>query len=185
MIVAEGNVKCLACGSRVSIDDDADVAEGQDVYIICEDCAADGELEPSEALLGVLADRKEAVLAFDQGLRVVAGTEPIAEVFGDLVQELRGLAPGDIIQCMRAVTPAGCGGTPLCRTCELRGALTATFDSGRPVAAVTATRRVMTAEGLRSLILTFTTERVGDSVLMTVTHSTLAPPVRRAKAPAD
>ena len=75
---------------------------------------------------------------------------------------------GDIIECVNAGLPGGCGKTVHCTMCTLRNTLIETLETGQGTADVPATRNVNAPEGERPVHFLISTEQVDGHILMKI-----------------
>ncbi len=79
-----------------------------------------------------LDDFEVPVVVFDRDVRVQAANKPMADLLGKSEREMSGLLGGEVMECVYARRPEGCGGTIHCKTCTIRNTVERTLDTGEP-----------------------------------------------------
>jgi len=84
---------------------------------------------------------------------------------------------GDVLDCIHATSPAGCGNTPACETCTVRSIVMDTFQTGQSHVQVPAclTRRSGTGRRRKTQFV-ISTERVANIVLLRIDELRDDPP---------
>lgn len=108
------------------------------------------------------------VFLADDDVRVHAGNQLAASLVGKKLDELPGKYGGQVIECVNASRPGGCGKTILCRTCVIRNSVTDTFQTGKSHIRLPASRELATDEGVVSVRFVISTEKVGPVVLLRI-----------------
>jgi len=109
--------------------DDARITHG-----MCEPCLASFERQYDTVLLGEYLDRFQLpVLAVDHQGRVVATNQRMAQAIGRPDRAVSGLLGGEVMECMYASLPEGCGHTKHCGACTVRRAVMETMATGQPL----------------------------------------------------
>ena len=73
------------------------------------------------------------VLLVDADVRVLAANSLALDLVGKTMEDIRGSLGGDVLECINASRPKGCGKTDLCPDCVFRASVTETYTTGRPV----------------------------------------------------
>lgn len=113
-------------------------------------------------------------------------TEPVIVVDGDVTlsylnqsaQRLTGKTPdaaqnrkgGEVFDCAHSRLPGGCGRTIHCSGCAIRQSVTRTYETGEPQVLVPATLKKADPDGPGAAVLTITTLKRGDMVLLRIDH---------------
>jgi len=108
------------------------------------------------------------VIAVDSNTRALRLNEAGSRVLGRTADQTSGRLIGDVIECIHAATPEGCGRTIHCSACAIRRAVTATSGDGQPRRAVKAEQLVRTEQGLKLAHYTLSTEKAGGAVLVMI-----------------
>jgi hypothetical protein len=157
---------CIWCQRELGT---AEGGMGAPVPAVCDACAA-----------VLSADNREPLGSFiekiDAPVLVLAGTGQVelanakARVFlGKSAPAIGGHLAGEVIECIWASEPEGCGGTVHCSGCTLRRSVHHTHATGEPLNAHSC-HDVRTPGGVRTLWLEFSTERAGKLVLLKVSQ---------------
>ena len=83
-------------------------------------------------------------------------------------REVRGQLAGEVLECIYAKKPGGCGQQVHCKACAIRNSVTATHRTGRPLIDVDAYQEVMTKDGLKRVHLKVSTAKRSGSVLLKI-----------------
>ena len=75
---------------------------------------------------------------------------------------------GDVFECAYARLPGGCGKTIHCSGCTIRRAVLTTFETGAPQGMVPATLNQDDPDDPRAVMLTITTVKIGEMVMLRV-----------------
>ena len=84
---------------------------------------------------------------------------------------IKGQLLGDVIECVNAQTPEGCGRTIHCSGCTIRRMVTATHQDGRPRQSVEADQLVMRAGSVVPVRYSISTQKVGNAVLLIIENA--------------
>lgn len=156
---------CAWC--KVDLDGMGDELRGGPItHGICETCArhfAANGLVPLREFLDAL---EPPVLLVDSAGVVLAANESARRVLGIQPGGAEGSLSGDILNCVNAPLPGGCGMTGRCAECEIRGSVTRTFETGIAMDHVAACLEVQGDSGPEQVLLHISTERVNGSVLL-------------------
>ncbi|GAB4328138.1 MAG: hypothetical protein Kow0069_35280 [Promethearchaeota archaeon] len=120
---------CAWCGKRL---DPLSDERGPPTHGICDQCAEDLELTRVD-LQDLLDEMLGPVVVVDAD-NAVAGANSLArEKYGARGRRLRGLGIGEVLKCVYADLPGGCGTTTHCDGCTIRRAVVRTLSTGVPV----------------------------------------------------
>jgi hypothetical protein len=149
---------CLVChGIFESADDDPVITQG-----ICLQCSESFVAPASARTLGEFLDQIGVpVLLMDDDVRVAGFNHAAHALLGGQHHRLRDRFIGEVIECVNAGSPGGCGHTENCKGCTLRHAITTTHQTGE-------NKRRILARQLGKLI---STEKVGRFVLLRLDES--------------
>ncbi|HXX56051.1 MAG TPA: hypothetical protein VEI81_08130 [Methanoregula sp.] len=73
------------------------------------------------------------VFLVDEDASVLAANSLAIEAFGKPVEFSQGRLCGNVIDCINALLPEGCGKTPACPDCGIRNAVNETFRTGKGI----------------------------------------------------
>ena len=76
--------------------------------------------------------------------------------------------PGDLISCIYAAAPKGCGTDFHCKSCTIRNTVLETYQTGKPFIKVKAYPDVQFGVDAKTVCFEITTEKFGDFVLLRV-----------------
>ncbi|MBI3565198.1 MAG: PAS domain-containing protein [Elusimicrobia bacterium] len=136
---------------------------------ICPECSA--RLLESVSLSAVrefLESLGAPVLLVDDDVRVLVANTAACDLLGRERSEVERLKGGDVIQCVHADLPGGCGQSVHCRSCTIRNSVRKTFETGLPVRRAPAYPDVYLRDGVKTLSLRVSTERVGGAILLRI-----------------
>jgi hypothetical protein len=104
-----------------------------------------------------LVDADVCVLAANSAAVALAG-KPIPQVHNTLC--------GDVLDCINASLPGGCGKTELCPDCTFRNTVNETFATGRPVMQRLAALVKTTKDKTETLHFLISTWKDGEIVML-------------------
>ena len=115
------------------------------------------------------------VLVMDDDVRVMDFNESARALLGKSAADIEGCYGGDVIECVYAKLPGGCGNTEHCRACTIRKTVTNTDATGDAHVRVPAYQDIETSNGAREMRFTISTEKVGQFVLLRIDEVTPTP----------
>jgi PAS domain-containing protein len=110
----------------------------------------------------------EPVILVDGDVRFVAANTAAQRFVGKDPAMIYDRLGGEVLECVYADLPEGCGSTIHCEACEIRNSVTATLTTGENVQRAPAYQDLKTPEGVRRVRLLVSTEKVGDAVLLRI-----------------
>jgi PAS domain-containing protein len=135
---------------------------------ICEECA-------EKMLSGTRAKAREFLDGLDEPVfladgdgRVRAANRRACSLVGKEAGDVEDQLGGDVIECVNARLPGGCGRTVHCEACAIRNAVSETIATGRPLTNVPASKDIRTDRGVVQKRLFISTERAGTLVLLRI-----------------
>jgi len=135
---------------------------------ICSACADRIRAEMGEPLQEFL-DRLEApILLVESGPRVLTANKRARELLGKELSEIKGHRGGEVIECMYANLPGGCGEQLHCKACTIRNTVLETFETGNSFLHVKAFPDIQVGQDIKTLSLEISTEKVADVVLLRI-----------------
>jgi PAS domain-containing protein len=162
---------CTWCEKEWQADDAA-----TDYVVTGNTCAAcRGQLYDAASLCSLneyLNHLDVPVLVMDDDVRVMDFNEPARALLGKSAADIEGYYGGDVIECVYAKLPEGCGNTEHCKACTIRKTVTNTHLTGDPHFRVPAYQDIQTANGAREMRYTISTEKVGQFVLLRIDEVT-------------
>jgi len=99
---------------------------------ICEDCAHVTFAELNMDRMAIFIDRlPEPVLVVDGDVVALMANIKAREVLGKDLPKIKGFKGGNIIECVHAHEPGGCGRTVHCNGCAIRLTVEDTYKTGK------------------------------------------------------
>ena len=160
---------CAWCGAALDSRSASLAADTPVTHGICPSCLARFQSERTWSLEDFLERLEGPVVLVDaDGVFLAANSRAQAALGQDRLR-LSGRRGGEVIDCLYAQLPGGCGASAHCRTgCVIRRSVTATLTTGRAVARAEAQQTVRSAEGERTKRFEISTERAGELVLLRI-----------------
>jgi transcriptional regulator with PAS, ATPase and Fis domain len=124
-------VICSYCrkkiGEKEPINDDS-VSHG-----MCQECYDYYKEQVNGLPLDKFLDRFEVpLLVVDKNVRIVATNKMFENLTGRSHRDVFGLLGGEVMECVYARLPEGCGRTAHCLACSIRNTVMATMESEEP-----------------------------------------------------
>lgn len=135
---------------------------------ICPRCAQRllfGRAKPLHEFLDSLG---VSILLIESEPKVLTANKHARNLLGKELPEIEGHKGGDVIQCVYASTPSGCGNDVHCKSCTIRRTVLETFATGRSFVKVRTYPDIQLVEEVKTMSLTITTEKAGDVVLLRI-----------------
>ena len=158
---------CAWCGKELEPPAGALASDARVSHGVCAECFGFLIRNDRRSLSSFLDRLPVPVLLLNEQRSVILANERARTVFP--VAGAAGGTPvavGNMIECAHARLPQGCGGTVYCAACQVRRSVNLTFESGRPQTDVEAVRDVETGAGEVHQRIRFSTEKLGESVLL-------------------
>jgi len=108
------------------------------------------------------------VLLVESEPRVLTGNKPARDLLGKGLGEIEGRRGGEVIECVHANTPGGCGQDVHCKSCTIRNTVLETFETGKSFLHVKAFPDIQFGENVKTMSLEISTEKVADVVLLRI-----------------
>lgn len=138
---------------------------------ICPKCAQRLESKlGNPKSLATFLDRIDApVLLVDGDVVAHSANAAARGALGKELPSIRGRLGGDLVECVYARLPEGCGQTVHCAACALRITVTATYRDGRPRPEEVAYLVVLGPDGVPTRTrIVISTEKAGPVVLLRI-----------------
>ena len=158
-------VVCCYCKKQVKTkpsDTDA-VSHG-----VCDQCLPLMVRELGQPMQEYLDELRPPVLVVQDNARVIAANAAARKMLTKEQLEICGELAGEVIGCMHAREPGGCGQTVHCKGCAVRRSVAHTHATGEALYGVHAYQDILTPNGIRTAWFELTTERAGDLVLLRI-----------------
>jgi PAS domain-containing protein len=148
------------------------VAEHEQMYPvthgICDTCAADLLMQMGRPLQEFLDSLDVPILLIESGPLICTANRQARKLLDKQLTEIEGRRGGDVIECVHAKLPEGCGNTVHCKSCTIRITVLETFTSGISSVRVPAYPDIQTVSGVKTMRFLITTEKVGNLVLLRI-----------------
>lgn len=160
---------CAWCQSALDLQSAAMGAEVPITHGICQSCLRNMRLERTVALDDFLERLAGPVALVSKDGVFQAANARAYEVAGKEPSRVLGRRGGEVIECLYADLPGGCGASEHCRTgCVIRRSVAHTQATGEAVVEALAAQQVHTPEGDQIKRFVISTERVGELVLLRI-----------------
>jgi hypothetical protein len=134
---------------------------------ICAECS-EAVLRESGSLPAFLDGMKLPVLLLNSNAALLTANAAARTALGLDLPRVKEALAGDVIECVHAALPGGCGQQLHCAACQIRASVTRTYRTGEALRGIKAYQTVRTPEGQQRLFLRITTEKVHDAVLLRI-----------------
>lgn len=136
---------------------------------ICEPCADTFLDSKQESFLSFLDEFHFPIIVVDAEGKVMGGNEKACDITGKTTEQLQQkFLAGEIIDCVHAFEPGGCGKTIHCQSCTLRQSISQTFQSGQSLRNVPAYKDIRVGENEQPVRFLITTEKIHNRVLLRI-----------------
>ncbi|MBU2530815.1 MAG: hypothetical protein KKD35_07230 [Elusimicrobia bacterium] len=144
------------------------VDNGEDIMThgICEECEKLVEFEPVKTRK-LIDEFNKPVLMNESGRCLVANTAA-SKALEKEIDSIEGYLGGDVICCVHASEPGGCGATEHCSGCTIRNTVTDTLKTGKSHLKVQAYQFIQTKNGTEKKEFFVSTEKKGNRVLLRI-----------------
>jgi hypothetical protein len=106
------------------------------------------------------------VFLVDADVNILAANALAIATVKKPVTEIRGKICGNVIECVNAYLPEGCGKTAFCPDCTVRSSVNETYTTGHPITRRPAVIRRLVGGVEETLHLLVSTRKDGDVVLL-------------------
>lgn len=135
---------------------------------ICPDCRSNVVAQMGQDIESFLNTLDIPVLLVDSNVRVQTANKQARANLGQELPEVQSKLGGEIIECKNAQLPGGCGNTIHCSGCTLRRLIEKTAETGKSYEKVPATLERQSRASLEDIKYLFSTEKVGEQVLLRI-----------------
>ncbi len=157
---------CANCQVELRPAEQLDDKQEQISHGLCPACMAKVMSRLGQSLKEYLNEFSEPVLVLDKYSLVITTNNAGERVLGKNVPELTGYLGGDVLGCLHAKEPGGCGATLHCLSCVIRNTVKDTYQTGCEHQNVPACMDIDTISGPRKKSYNISTEKVDDLVLL-------------------
>ncbi|MEN6611428.1 MAG: hypothetical protein ABFC24_11345 [Methanoregulaceae archaeon] len=106
------------------------------------------------------------VFLVDSDVNVLAANSRALSYVGKTKDRIQGKLCGDVLECINAFRPKGCGKTDLCPDCTFRSSVIETYSTGNPVTRRSAVLLTKNGDLLKEIPFLVSTRKDGDVVLL-------------------
>ena len=135
---------------------------------VCDECSRRLLAECGVQLGRYLEGLEAPVMLVDAEGVVLAASPQALEKLGLEESEVTGRLCGDVLRCVNATLPGGCGKTPNCPDCGFRNLVVATAESGTAFARVPVRLNIGSADAPRWLGIVVTTEHFSGVAMLRI-----------------
>ncbi len=160
---------CAWCGAVLDPRSAALEAGAPITHGICPACLSRVLQERARSLADFLESLEGPVLLVDGDGVFQEANSRACEVLGKDRLRVLDRRGGEVIECVYADRPGGCGASEHCRTgCVIRRSVRHTLSTGQAVMRARAEQQVHSAEGDRLARFVISTEKAGELVLLRI-----------------
>lgn len=162
-------IVCAWCNKDMGTVRSEHHAENVITHGICDECAniAFAELNMNRAEL-FLERLSEPVLVVDGDVVALTANSRAREVLGKDLPQIKGFKGGNIIECIHAHEPGGCGRTIHCNGCAIRITVEDTYKTGKSHLRVPAYADISFKSKVKKISYLISTEKVKGFVLLRI-----------------
>jgi hypothetical protein len=159
---------CAWCNKEMGAVEGSSRPDTETSHGICEGCLNNFEFQLGVPLQRYLDSIPLPVVVVDRHVVVKAVNRTACEALHKEPLEMIQHLAGNVFECAHARLPEGCGGTVHCSGCVIRRSVMRTYETGEPQAGVPAMLRRGGPGHDPDIVLTITTVRSGDAVMLRV-----------------
>jgi hypothetical protein len=148
--------------------DDEETANFEITHGICDSCSAYFFSDQPHTLDSFLNQLPAPILMVNGEGTVVSANDQLLQFLGKDMAAVRGLKGGDVMECVYARLPEGCGNTRHCVACTIRNNVMATFETGQSLKRVPAFLNRVDRQSVHKMEFLISTEKVGETVLLRI-----------------
>ena len=134
---------------------------------MCRACFEALQYEPV-SLNEFLQKLKAPVMMVDKEGRVLGANSGVEVILGKESDEIANRLSGEVLECVNASLPGGCGRTVHCTGCTIRGAVDRTRETGVSETGIPAFIMTKTPDGVQRTWFRISTELLGNVVLLRI-----------------
>jgi len=159
---------CAWCGKDLGIVESRSHSEDVITHGMCEACATRFTTDTGTTLHEFLDSLGVPVFLVEPEPRVRTGNKQARELLDKDLSMIEGQLGGDVIECIYAKQPHGCGNDVHCKSCTIRNTVLDTFATGKSSVRIPAYPDIQTPEGVQTIRFVISTEKVGERVLLRI-----------------
>lgn len=136
---------------------------------ICDDCMRVVLADNGNSLQDVIEKIAAPVLVVSGDADVLTANAAAQKALGRPIATIRGYRSGDVIECVHARKPGGCGRQDDCKLCVIRNSVLHTATTGEPVRQAIAVQTVIGPDGSETTErFSISTNKEGRIVLLRI-----------------
>jgi hypothetical protein len=160
---------CAWCKKDMGTVHSDSYAESIITHGICEECAHIAFAELNMDRMAIFIDRlPEPVLVVDRDVVALMANMKAKEVLGKDLPQIKGFKGGNIIECVHANEPGGCGRTTHCNGCAIRLTVEDTYKTGKSHLRVPAYADIPVEGKPKKISFLISTKKVKGVVLLRI-----------------
>ena len=128
---------CAWCETTIAETGGDDISLG-----ICEDCSTSSRPRDSRPIQRIVSKLDIPVMMVEGAARMGYSNDAARHVLGREGEAIEGGLVGEVLECIHASQPGGCGGTEHCSRCTIRSCIEKTYATGLSLYDVPATLRI-------------------------------------------
>ena len=132
---------------------------------LCDDCRIKIEYNFT-SLEDFIEKLKKPIMIVDNDGIVLGANQTVAMMLKKSKEEIKNQRGGDVMQCVYADLPEGCGNTIHCTGCTIRNTVNKTYETGQSQKDVEAYQFLNTPMGQKRMNILISTEKLGHRVLL-------------------
>ena len=135
---------------------------------LCRSCAEKISVRKSESVMEFLDRLDVPILLAGPEPKILTANKPAQKLLGKGLAEIEGRRGGEVIECLYAKTPEGCGGDSHCKSCTIRNTVMETFRTGESFLDVKAFPDIQVGNKSKTMSMKISTEKVANVVLLRI-----------------
>ena len=135
---------------------------------ICPDCLREMKQRRPRSMHGFLDSLGVPILLIGSEPMVETANTHARKLLGKELWEIERHRGGDVIECVYARSPGGCGNDVHCRSCTIRNTVLDTFATGRCFERIRAYPDIEFGQEIRHMCFEISTEKFGIFVLLRI-----------------
>ena len=135
---------------------------------MCEDCSIRLGAKSQHYLHDFIEKFKQPVFVVDKDMIVCTSNQSGSITLNKSLLSIEGRLGGDVIECIHAGEPGGCGRTVHCVACTIRKSINQTFETGMGVSHLPAYQITSSPQGPLKMKFEISTEKVNNIILLQI-----------------
>ncbi len=159
---------CAWCGSKLR---EAEVINHESItHGICGKCKNNMRFQLGVSVQEYIEALDKPICIVDNDVTMLTANKVFQKTLGKELCNIQNLKGGDVFECAYARLPEGCGHTIHCSGCEIRRAISSTYETNQPHIAVPAVlnKTGSYSDATSKISMYISTEKVGDAVYLRI-----------------